>query len=457
MERTGRRWLVACSGGPDSTALLYGLARLSRRWSLELRPVVIDHGLRDTRSEVEFVQTCGEELGLPVECVPVSVRVSGGSLQRAARDARRLALTQVAARHGARLIALGHTSTDQAETLIMRLLRGAGTRGLAAMERVRLPWVRPLLGVSRAEVMEYLEALEVAPQTDPSNSDPRFLRTKLRAELWPVLQSVAPGFESRLARAADRLRADATALERMATRALESAIVAKRNGELTLSIDSLRSQPPELRPHLFRAALVWVRGDATDIEAVHYTLMGHLLESGAGPSQVDLPGAVVRRQYGQLVFVRPVILDLDESDAESIGPPTDFQDREIHGPGCYRFADGLVTVDSHRLPTAGGEALEGAVARLLASPGECFDKAALRGPIVMRRAQQGERMSLLGLRGTKKVSDVWIDAKVPRAERHRIPVLSGPDGILWVVGVRRSALAPVTGETREVIRVQWLQ
>jgi tRNA(Ile)-lysidine synthase len=203
---TGQHVLIACSGGPDSTALLDGLARLAppRGWRLSVAHV--DHGLRaGSAAEAEFVARLAADRELAFRAL--SVRVApGGSLQDRARTARHAALRAEAARVGAAVIALGHTADDQAETVLMRVLSGASPAGLPAMAERERGLVRPLLRVWRDATIAYCAALGIDPLDDPSNSDPRFLRSRVRHQVIPALEAVFPGARRRLVVLAERQR-----------------------------------------------------------------------------------------------------------------------------------------------------------------------------------------------------------------------------------------------------------
>jgi tRNA(Ile)-lysidine synthase len=202
----GETVLVACSGGPDSTALLDSLARLAptRHWLLTVAHV--DHGLRaGSEAEAFAVAELASVRGLPFHSLRVHV-ASGGSLQDRARIARHGALRAEAARVGADVIALGHTSDDQAETVLMRLLAGASPVGLPAMAERERGLARPLLRVWRVATIAYCTALGIEPLVDPSNADSRFLRSRVRHEVIPALEAVFPGARRRLVVLAERQR-----------------------------------------------------------------------------------------------------------------------------------------------------------------------------------------------------------------------------------------------------------
>jgi tRNA(Ile)-lysidine synthase len=198
--------VVACSGGPDSLTLLDALARLAPPRQLRLSAVHVDHGLRPgSAAEAEVVAAAAERRRLPFRAVTVCVE-QGGSLQDAARRARHRALRRVAAELGATAVALGHTADDQAETVLMRALSGATPRALAGMAPRSGPLVRPLLRLWRRDILAYCAALGLHPLDDPSNRDPRFLRSRVRHQVLPALETVFPAARRRLVALAEGQR-----------------------------------------------------------------------------------------------------------------------------------------------------------------------------------------------------------------------------------------------------------
>jgi tRNA(Ile)-lysidine synthase len=203
---SGERVVVACSGGPDSTALLDALARLAPPRGLELTVAHVDHGLRvGSDTEAAVVAGLAAERGLAFEPLRVDIH-AGANLQDRARRARHGALADLARRLGATAIALGHTADDQAETVLMRALRGATPGSLRAMAPREGLLARPLLRLWRVDTVAYCAALGVVPLDDPGNRDPRHLRSRVRHEVIPVLEAVFPGARRRLVTLADRVR-----------------------------------------------------------------------------------------------------------------------------------------------------------------------------------------------------------------------------------------------------------
>jgi tRNA(Ile)-lysidine synthase len=240
--------LCACSGGPDSTALLHALALLRKRLGHEVVAHCVDHGLRpEAAAELGLAQRVAEAVGVPFTVTQLHV-APGGNLQARARDARLQALAAAAIAVGAVAIATGHTADDRAETLLLRLLRGSGPRGLAvlpptaplpialpvAVERAPV-LIRPLLRARRADVLAHLARHDLAFAQDPSNADPRFTRVRVRRELVPLLEDLAPGVVDHLCSLADMLAPEADPLAslglgRAQRQAIERALRLGRKG-----------------------------------------------------------------------------------------------------------------------------------------------------------------------------------------------------------------------------------
>jgi tRNA(Ile)-lysidine synthase len=206
----GERVLAACSGGPDSTALLHVLALLRKPLRFDVHAHGVDHGLRpEAQAELDLARRVATELGVPFGVTRVDV-ASGANLQARARAARYEALEEAARLAGARTIATGHTADDRAETFLLRLLRGAGPRGLAVLP-ARAPRsasadrIRPLIGARRTDVLAHLSRHELPFARDPSNENPRFSRVRVRSEVLPLLEQLSPGIVAHLCTLAEIL------------------------------------------------------------------------------------------------------------------------------------------------------------------------------------------------------------------------------------------------------------
>lgn len=296
--RPGDLVLAACSGGQDSLALAAALAFVAPRAGLRAGAVTVDHGLQEgSASRALTVASTLRDLGLdPVRVATVAANGSGGP-EAAARDARYTALSAAAAEFGAAAVLLGHTLDDQAETVLLGLARGSGSRSLAGMPPRRGLFVRPLLGVRRAVTASACEALGLSAWSDPHNADRRFARVRVRLDALPALEeALGPGVAEALARTAAQLRDDAEVLEEMASSQRE-------RGSSLLSAASLAGLPGALRSRLLRSAALEAGCPAGALTAAHVARIGELVTDWHGQRGVDLPGGVrAARRSGEVLF-----------------------------------------------------------------------------------------------------------------------------------------------------------
>lgn len=298
--------LVACSGGPDSLALARAVAVERSRAGA----IVVDHGLQEGSAgvaEVAAVQCRG--LGLePVEVITVHLGVRGsgsGGPEAVAREARRGALTEAAARHGAVAVLLAHTRDDQAETVLLRLARGAGARSLSAMAPVTGLWRRPLLGLDRAIVHRALGDLDA--WSDPHNADPSFARVRVRSVALPALTTaLGPGVVAGLVRSADLLRDDADALERIADEEWSGCCISQTEGvSCELDVDRLAGLPRAVRTRLLRRAALDTGAPSSALTRDHILAVESLISDWHGQGPLDLPGPLrASRGCGRLRLYR---------------------------------------------------------------------------------------------------------------------------------------------------------
>jgi tRNA(Ile)-lysidine synthase len=380
MRPPNGRVLVACSGGPDSRTLLDALSRPD----LDLYVAAVDHGLRP-EAALEAAAVVASAAGLPATVLRVTVEPH---TMAAARQARYRALIAHAQQIGAGAIAVGHTATDQAETLLDRMLRGTGLGGLSAMAPVRacapgLSLVRPMLGITRDEVEAYVTARGLSVVRDPTNVDRAYRRSRIRHEVMPLLRRERADADRAMAELCERLREDAEALDQVAAT------------EETGDVVRLRVMPPALR------ARVFLRRCPAPLESVHLEALARLVSTSAGTQRLNLPGGVVaERAYGQLTFGPP---KLDPGDVVL----------RIEGPGEYELLGVRLSV-------------------------------VVSGPSVLRNLRPGDRV-----RGGKKLKEILIDRKIPRSERRWMPLLEQGGEVVWMHRVfgNQDMVRALTGES----------
>ena len=426
----GETVLVAVSGGADSVALLHILRELAPTFRLTLHVVHVDHGLRaESVRDAEFVRALGARLGVPVDVERVAV--GPGSVEAAARDARYAALEAWADRLGADRIAVGHSADDQAETVLMRLLDGAGVRGLAGIPPRRGRVIRPLIETRRQALRDALVAAGLDWVEDETNRDPKFLRNRIRHELLPLLAaSYTTDVVPSLARAARRAREMVDALDRTATDALER-LASVETGALTLPRGALATLPLPLAAEILRQAAARL-GSRAPLRAWAHRGLQRVL-APVPPRRPFRLGGVTVEVSGDRVRV-------------GAGPPPPLTSRTLVVPGRLDLPEIGRMLQARVVPAAGYTPPREA---------DCvaFDAAGVPRAILVRPRRAGDRFEAFG-GGERRVKSFLIDAKVPRWERARVPVLEADGRILWIAGLRRGAAAPLTHDTREVLEIR---
>lgn len=439
----GDRVLVAVSGGPDSLCLLHVLwAERAARRLAAVEAAHLDHGLRGAESAAEaaWVRAWCEERGIPCHVgmtdVAALARERKGSRQEAARAARYAFLEEVGARIGADKIATGHTRDDQAETVLMNVLRGTGLDGLRGIPARRGPYVRPLLDVSRTEIEDYCAAHGLEPRRDPSNLSPdAYTRNRVRLELLPLLaRDYNPAVVNALLRLSNIAARDLDYLQVQTEAALAMATAVQKPDKLVLDGARLLEMHPALLRRVLRAAVVQVRGGAGGIAQHHIERMCQILLRPRPSSGVRIEG-LFPAPFCDVAFV--------------------FDTLTLTPGAAPQRADFPVPRVSVILPIPGTAVLPGADWIVRASFDPLPSGVALNADAVsvdaltLRNWRQGDRIDPLGMGGRhKKISDIFTDAKVPRAERHRIPLVADAKGIVWVVGHYIAERVRVTLDTR---------
>jgi tRNA(Ile)-lysidine synthase len=428
----GETVLVAVSGGADSVALLHLLLSLAPELSLKLHVLHVDHGLRpDSDRDAEFVRRLAARLGVPADVARVTVPREG-SVEAAARAERYAALDAHARRVGAQRIAVGHTADDQAETVLMRMLAGAGVRGLAGIPPVRGRIIRPLIEVRRADLVELLEAAGLGWVEDPSNRETRFLRNRIRHELLPLLSaSYRPDVVATLDRIARLCRDTVDAIERLARRELDRLAI-HDDDALLLPHDALAELPVPLAAEVLRQAAARL-GSRAPLRAWAHRGLARVLASPAPRRAFRLGGVVVEVSSGRVRL------------APGQRPP--LPTREVDVPGRLELPE-IGRLLQARVVSAGDFVIP---PRL--SPRVGFDAALLPSRLTVRARRPGDRFAPFGGDGERRLKSFLIDEKIPRWERGRVPLIEADGRILWVGGLRRSGEAPVTAGTREVLEL----
>jgi len=456
-----RRVVLAVSGGPDSLALLLILAHLQQALGLELSVAYFDHGLRHrTQREAEhaFVSHLAEELGLPFLSGQGDTRSHARrhrlSLEEAARVLRYAFLSDEAERLGAGAVATGHTASDQAETVLMHIIRGSGLAGVAGMQPCS-PWpfaghsglvvARPLLAVSRRQSERYCQEEGPSPCLDATNVLLEPLRNRVRHELLPLLRRYNPRVDQALLRLAGAAATDTAYLDETAN-LFWQALAQRSRRSVQFSRLELAALSPALQSRLLLAAAQHLLGEGParpagrpQVESVHLQAMQAALAGDSpsrGKGRLSLPGGLAFSADGESVR-----MTLGEE-----APAQPIPETPLAVPGRTKVAGWRVEA----------EILPAEAATPTADPYEAFlDLDALGSALTVRSRRPGDRLQPAGLGGEKKLQDLLVDAKVPQDQRDGVPLVCAAWGIAWVVGHRLDERAKVGPSARTVLRLRF--
>ena len=445
--REGDRVLVAVSGGSDSVALLMLLRELAAQGELTIAGVAhLNHGLREAASEdEEFCRALSESARVPFRAERVDVagiaREQGVSIEDAGRQARYAFFERVADELGADVVATGHTRDDQAETFLLRLIRGAGPRGLAGIHPRAGRTIRPLLAVGRDELREYLASIGQPFREDESNRDVSIPRNRVRHELVPLLRErFSPAIVDVLAREATIARHDEERLQAEAIDFARSIVLTSETGaSVEVDVEALRSLPSALAVRVARLALERL-APGRFVGFDHIDRLLDMLEMGASGS-LSLPGQHAERRGGWIHLSRAPFKPFSNSFRVSLSIP---------GEAVLPDQGWAVSAELGSDPSLRGSAGSDPTRPFL---GAVVDTAQVTLPLAVRSRRPGDRVRPLGMGGRgKKLQDLLVDRKVARAERDALPlVVDGTDRIVWVVGEPVAEDFRVTGPSQGVI------
>ena len=456
-----KKLVVAVSGGPDSLALLHALLHLRAPLSLKLHGAHLNHGLRGDAGakDAAFVADSFSRADIPYAAENADVASYRAahrlSLEEAARDVRYAFLGRVASEVDADAMALGHTADDQAETVLMHVIRGTGLTGLRGMEpSVRrtlgdreVLLVRPLLGVSRTDTQGYCRALDTEPREDESNRSLEMARNRIRRELLPLLEKHNPAVRDALVRLSRSAAKDVAHLD-SEVESVWQETAREEHGYVAIDSYAFQLLAPALQAHLLRRAVALVKGDLNEIEQVHVDGMVGLIGRPPGRS-LDLPGGLrFAVGYGEatIAYADDDLCPLPPLEGESrLQVPGETL---IHG---WRITANIVERGTNE---AAGIRPREAVEPGPGTPdglGVYLSNELLSSELHARPRKPGDRFQPLGMAGPKKLQDFMVDSKIPRLWRDRVPLVCSSRGIAWVVGWRVADWAKVKeGETQQL-------
>ncbi|MDA8173071.1 MAG: tRNA lysidine(34) synthetase TilS [Nitrospiraceae bacterium] len=435
----GNGVLIGLSGGADSVCLMVVLSRLKDEYGLKLHAVYIDHGLRpdETPGEAAFAKNLCQSLGVEFHTEKINVisyaEKEGLGKQEAARELRYKAFDSWLVRLGLAKIAVAHNADDQAETFLMRFLRGAGPKGLSAIPPVRGKIIRPLIETPRAEIEEFLGREEIGYITDPSNLKEDYLRNRIRLSVVPVLKEINPSFVSAATRTANVLAEEERYFESVVLKTIMRLLHNKADGEVEFFLSPLESLDIVILRRVLRKMLDITAG-LRGVEFTHIEDIIKLVKKGAPGDRINLPhGVRAIKKYSTFLITTKVPSRVEPANMEGPG--------ELEVPGT-------------------GKIIKVYFAEKGFQPGEpkktyLFDADRVSFPLVIRARQDGDFFCPAGLAGSrKKLQDFFVDEKVPRDQRDAVPLIISGEDIMLVCGMRADERFKPTDETRRLLVIE---
>jgi tRNA(Ile)-lysidine synthase len=447
--------VVAVSGGPDSVALLHVLFLLSERQGWTLIAAHVNHSFRGAESdaEAEYVKQLAAGWGLICEVgvidVPAYIEASSLNSQVASREKRYEFLHKVAETYSAQRIALAHHADDQAETLLMRIIRGTGPSGLSGIPERRIEkkveLIRPFLRIYKSDLIQHCLDHGLAHYMDSSNALRKYFRNQVRLDIMPMLRTYNDQLPESLNRLAEMMQAEDEYMGDETARIFREMVTTDPSGCRFLRLDFARL-PVALQRRLIKLILNYLALGLENVDFARIELIrSAILQGKTSNVRLDISERLsLIREYDDIRFQLPPVT------ACTYAYQISLEDDELLIPE----ANAKICITIHECKEPG---LESSNLHSLTDMEVVFDLDRLELPLTVRSRADGDRMEPFGLNGTKKVKDMFIDAKIPPSRRDRIPLVVDAKGqVLWIPGLRCSKHAPVRAETQHYLHMKLL-
>ena len=442
MWHPGQKVGVAVSGGADSVCLLHLLRELAPRSDLRLLVLHLNHRLRGAESEedAQFVRRLAAELGLAITVRGTEIAASTDNREQAGREARLAFFREVISTGQVDRVATGHTRCDQAETVLFRFLRGAGTAGLAGIRPVAAGIVRPLIAVDRSEVERFLRERGLAWREDSTNQSPEFARNRIRHDLLPHLEREwNPAIVRTLAQTADWALAEERYWEAEIDRLAPGLV--PQNGFVLLRADYLRELPLAAARRLVRRAMELVKGDLRAIDFAHINAVLHMASTNEGHGRLQAPDLDIMRSLDWLRFGKPVLNGLETRNYRFPAVV----------PGVLRIPgeDFAISLELHENSESSGQGDYVYNGRMF-----CVDWERLSGALDLRNWRPGDQYQPCGRTGEEKIKTLFQEFRIPLWERRHWPVLIDGNSIVWARQFGPAARFASGPGTRQILRIR---
>lgn len=448
MLKEGDGIVVGVSGGPDSIALFHLLYRFKEYYGIKLVVAHLNHNFRpgDAEREAEYVEKFCECRNIPciVEfCdVPSMARRESLSAEQAGRKARYSFFNKVMKHKNYNKIAVAHNQNDQVETVLMRFIRGSGMEGLGGIHPVRDNIIRPLLEISRPMIDEYCKEYNLNPALDKSNLEPVYTRNRIRLELLPYLKKeYNKNIDRTICNTAYILREENCFLNEVALEKFNQLFITDDKNKLVLDLNGLNSLNDIFLRRVLRLAVERLKGDKNNLEYGHIQNLCRLVKSGRTGSRVHLPeGLTAKLSYGKFFLC---------GEDDKIMSIDNVYHIEIPGITPIDELGGILEAE---ILTKDDYKGNGNKRKKYAA---CFDLNKTGKDLFLRKRKEGDKFKPLGMKGTKKLKDFFIDLKIPREERDTIPIIHNCEAIIWIMGYRICDEFKIDANTRTILKLSF--
>lgn len=437
--------VIGVSGGPDSMALLYILNDMKEELEFSIYVAHVNHGIRKEEADAdeEFVKNICLKLFLPFYSIKVNMNQYAIENKLTSEEAGRVIrydfFNKILVELGGGKIAVAHNKNDQAETLLMRFFRGTGLEGLRGMEYKNVNVIRPLLDISREEIEEFCRDKNIAVRIDRTNLEPIYGRNRTRLEVIPyIIKNYNKGIVDTLNRTARLAQMDSEFILGVVEEKYKNLVVKESLNSIVLYIDKLKNEHYSIKSRIIRRSIEKINGNLKGIEEKHINNIISLIDENATGKSINITNnIVIKTSYGNMIIQKENSSDIN--------------------PYKYYFAVGD-TIEVYELDST--------ITSKVVSVNEIdikqtnrfikfFDYDKIRGGLYIRNRKDGDRFTPLGMSGSKKLKDFFIDEKVPRDERDRIPIVEDSKGIIWVVGYRVSEEYKVNSNTSRILVLEY--
>ncbi|CAH2211812.1 tRNA lysidine(34) synthetase TilS [Tepidibacter aestuarii] len=443
----GDKIILGVSGGPDSICMLHILNYLKDEFNIKIYAAHLNHKIRgiEAQKDAMYVAKICDIMRVPCFIraidVPAYCNENGVTLEEGARILRYNMFFEIKDKISADKIAIAHNINDQAETVIMRMMRGTGLQGLKGIQYKREDGIiRPLLDVDREEIEAYCEQNNLSPRIDQTNLEEIYTRNKIRLKLIPyMIENFNPNLKESIARMANLLKDDGDFIMEQSNKSFDEMCSKISDNTISMDIEKFINAHRALKNRIIRKCIDYVLGNIKGIEQKHIQDVNNLINSHKNNSRIDLPkGILVYKKGGRIIF----------TDEEMIEEKISY-DYIIPKSGYIKIKESNTIVESKILNIDEYEKSSNDKYT------KFFDADKIKGSLHIRNRRNGDKIKLLGLGGSKKIKDLFIDLKIPKEERDLVPILSDEKGIIWVIGHRMSEDYKIDSNTKNVLRISF--